>query len=304
MPAQRSAKCAECGTENENGAVYCKNCGQKLAASQRTCRVCGAVVPQYAVAMCPECKAILNPVTIQTETKSAESAPASHMKYDTGGTRYAVPAQYSMTENAQNDANVFGRLRLFGILGITEAVLSFFVLLSGNLMMLFAAGSAGIHAAGRALLIDVTFMIVELAIVVYSIFIIRSVFRILSQTDIRFHTPASLVTVLIIGLVIIFPAIIIIIAAGSTVSTIALSTGLLLAIGFMTIIALILLLLGIIGLLIGLWRIGTKYNDSMYKIAALFYLIPFLGIVSSILIYATSSSALKHERNRQRQPET
>ena len=71
------------------------------------------------------------------------------MKYDTGGTRYAVPAQYSMTENAQNDANVFGKLRLFGILGITEAVLSFFVLLSGNLMMLFAAGSAGILGAAN-----------------------------------------------------------------------------------------------------------------------------------------------------------
>ena len=37
MPARESAKCVECGTDNENGAVYCKNCGQKLVEPQKMC---------------------------------------------------------------------------------------------------------------------------------------------------------------------------------------------------------------------------------------------------------------------------
>lgn len=297
MPARESAKCVECGTDNENGAVYCKNCGQKLVEPQKMCGSCGATVyPHYSFAMCPSCGGLLNPVAVQQTRNGTEP-----VMQDNAQPRYAGSEHGTSTTQpaatAQHDMQVFGKLRLFGILGIAEAILGIFVLLFGDLTVLLAAGAGGTHATGNVLFIDIAVLIGELAIGAYSIFVLRSAFRILSRIDRMFHTPASLVTVLIIGFVVIFPALIIIIAAG-TAAPAALSTGMLIVVGFMMIVGLVLLVLGVIGLLIGLWRIGTRYNDSLYKIAAIFYIIPFLGVVSSILIYAASTTFLRQGSNR------
>ena len=294
MPDTGYTRCSECGTENEGGAVYCKNCGQKLAPKPRTCDSCGAPVPQYAVAMCPACGAILKPINPQQGPGSTEQLVQA------GGTqRYEVMDKHMLSpqqptpETAQREAKVFGKLRLFGILGMAGAVLGILVLLSGNFLILLAAGRGAAQAAGGVLIFDAVILIAELATGVYSIVVIRSAFRLLSAVDPRFHTPASLVTIFIAGLIFVFPPILLIITLGSATAPASLTAGVLLAVGLLIIVGAVLVILGAIGLLLGLWRVGTRYNDSLFKIAAICYLIPFLSIVSSILIYVSSTSFLR-----------
>ncbi len=299
MQGPGQIRCQDCGTDNEGVAIYCKNCGRKLAAQQRRCPACSAAVPHYTVAMCPSCGAMLNSTPVQPLQKNVSTQPQTNQAEPSSGHIMNMPSSVPRApETAANDTEVFRKLKLFGIIGMAEAALGLLIVFSGNLLILMTPGSAGIHSAGSAIIADIIILMAELAISVYSIVVVRSAFRLLSSTDRSFSTPASLLTVLIIGLIIIFPAIIGIFVAGNGISLSALSIGVVLIFGFMVITALVLLILGVIGLLIGLWRVGTRYNESLFKIAAIFYLIPFLGIVSSILIYASSSSILKQRKNR------
>jgi hypothetical protein len=45
------------------------------------------------------------------------------------------------------------------------------------------------------------------------------------------------------------------------------------------------------GVLLGLWRVGGRYDQTILKVAAIFVIIPFLSIVSPILVIIGVSSA-------------
>lgn len=57
----------------------------------------------------------------------------------------------------------------------------------------------------------------------------------------------------------------------------------------------LLLLIGGIGTLIGVWRLGDRYNDGLFKAGAI--LLIFLGVVGSILILIAASKAEGAVRN-------
>lgn len=47
----------------------------------------------------------------------------------------------------------------------------------------------------------------------------------------------------------------------------------------------LLALIGLIGgLMLGLWRVGSRYNETLFKLGAIFVIIPFLDIVAPILV--------------------
>jgi len=51
------------------------------------------------------------------------------------------------------------------------------------------------------------------------------------------------------------------------------------------VIAGILALIGIIGgQILGLWRVGTRYDQTLIKLGAIFTIIPLLNIVAPILV--------------------
>ena len=50
-------KCSRCGAELENGVLFCRECGAKVATGQnRYCRECGAKLVE-GVKFCSECGA-------------------------------------------------------------------------------------------------------------------------------------------------------------------------------------------------------------------------------------------------------
>ncbi len=49
-------------------------------------------------------------------------------------------------------------------------------------------------------------------------------------------------------------------------------------------IAAIVLFAGYIGLLVGIWRLGSRYSEWMFKVGAIFLLIPFLNVAGAVFV--------------------
>jgi len=52
------------------------------------------------------------------------------------------------------------------------------------------------------------------------------------------------------------------------------------------IIAIIPTVIGGLGVILGLWRAGNRYNQGVLKIDAILQAVPFMNLVSSILVFA------------------
>jgi hypothetical protein len=43
--------------------------------------------------------------------------------------------------------------------------------------------------------------------------------------------------------------------------------------------------------MLGLWRVGTRYNETLLKVAAIFVILPLLNIVAPILVIVGAHGA-------------
>jgi hypothetical protein len=124
----------------------------------------------------------------------------------------------------------------------------------------------------------------------------------LADRDLRFRTPATLTLVLAIttGLVslILFVTLEQLLAAQTCLnnSTSTNATGCISRdrVGGLVLAVLIgiVAFVGFIGLLIGIWRLGGKYEDSKFKVGAVLLLFPFLDLVGAILILLAAREAI------------
>ena len=163
-----------------------------------------------------------------------------------------------------------------------------------------SGSGVGIQFSGVFVALVIATALVELIVIVFT----WRAFQKLATFDSRFSTPAKLSLLLAIAValvtVIIYPLLIqlndsltCIQNAQNSSNTTALSgcisstEGLLIAVLF---IAAIMALVGYIGLLIGLWRLGTRYNNSLFKVGAIFAIFPILNLVGAILILVAAYS--------------
>lgn len=129
-------------------------------------------------------------------------------------------------------------------------------------------------------------------------------FRGLAATDSRFSTPSKLTLLLgaaiAAGFAVLDPLIgainqleSCITGAGTnqTAQVACLSGGSLAAVLGVTIVLGIVALVGYIGLLIGLWRLGGRYAVTYFKVGAVLVIFPFLNIVGGILILLGARAA-------------
>ncbi|MGA7922778.1 MAG: DUF973 family protein [Thermoplasmata archaeon] len=61
---------------------------------------------------------------------------------------------------------------------------------------------------------------------------------------------------------------------------------------------LLLTFLGVIGLLIGIYRIGSRYNSTITKVGGIFYILPGLSLVAPFLVLAGAQGILRQLRTR------
>ena len=121
-----------------------------------------------------------------------------------------------------------------------------------------------------------------------SIVLYRYAFGTLRNVDVRrFGTPYNFITVFFVGFVLFILAILFLLGEIDAKS-ISLRVGDLIII----IISAILLILGDIGgIILGLWRVGDRYDSTAIGIGAIFYLIPFFDVLAPIFVFIGAHSA-------------
>lgn len=121
----------------------------------------------------------------------------------------------------------------------------------------------------------------------------------------RFSIPSIMMIILIVGMLIaaagiipLFSGIPAIMAQVPSTPTATPSTGLVAALGSVILFAIVavigglLALIGLIGgLILGLWRAGSRYGEPLFKIGAIFVIIPLLDIAAPILILVAARQA-------------
>jgi uncharacterized protein DUF973/zinc ribbon protein len=271
-------------------ARFCPFCGRPVVANATFCASCGAAIAGAPPPASPTGYAPSSPLP----------GPAPYAPY-TGA--YAPSGRPTPASSAA-DRSALSSVVLAAVLGLIGAVLSFaelftrassFVAVSGAgsgtsfsldasaLYLLAALGAAGL-----------VFALLELSFY-------RRAFGALTPQDNRFSTPSKLVLTAITALVLLVLVVVAIFAviyqaiqcagSGNPITTACISPGELLGLIGIGLILVIVLVVGYIGLLIGIWRLGTRYDEPLFKVGAVLLIFPVLNIVALVLILVGARSA-------------
>jgi RNA polymerase subunit RPABC4/transcription elongation factor Spt4 len=229
------------------------------------CSNCGAKIDKEAV-ICPACGV--------SQTGSAGFGSINN-------------AQSSFATNTQEDRDGIGKIKNGALVSLIGIILSLVGLAAVEGTLLSGIRS-GAPLSGLSSLIAIALVGVIIGLI--SILLYRSGFGILRQVDgRRFGTPFTFSTVFLVGFVFLILGLLIFLAAISSVDLALVVVG-----DVFLILSVILLLLGdIIGIVLGLWRVGERYNSTAIKVGAIFFIIPYLDVLAPILVFIGAHSAQK-----------
>lgn len=151
-----------------------------------------------------------------------------------------------------------------------------------------------------------TYLGVACALAVLQFWFYRRAFATLSAVSDEFSTPSTLTLVAIAGVVLVAIGFALLLAAlsraiqcagaGNPLTASCLETGEFWGGVASIAIGAIVTLVGYIGLLIGVWRLGTRFDHSLFKVGAVLLIIPYLSVVGEILILIGAQQALTRPR--------
>jgi len=274
-------------------ARFCSHCGSPLVANSSFCASCGA--PVGGIPPPPAPPGTPPPLTFP--------APPPYAPYPPYASAYPA-AGGGPPPLGEADRNALSHVSLAAILGLVGAVLIIVVPL---FTPLFAFTSASTVGSGTSVSLDLSglFLLattgaITLVFTVIELWFFRQAFGTLAVGDRRFSTPATLTLLALLALIIIVVAVVALVAVvyqailcagvGNTITSTCLNVGAALAMIAVVAIAAIVLLVGYIGLLIGIWRLGTRYGQGMFQAGAILLIFPLLGIVGLILILVAARS--------------
>ncbi|MFG1414668.1 MAG: DUF973 family protein [Thermoplasmataceae archaeon] len=228
---------------------------------------------------CPNCGAKID--------KDAVICPAC------GASQTGTSGFGSISNQQESTFTVSGR-DLDGIKNVKTASLLGII---GIILGLVGAGAiegailSGIQSGSPFTAIPALFIVALIGIIIgfVSILLYRAGFRDLREVDGQFGTPYTFTTVLLVGFAVLILALLLVLGG-----VVALSLSLVLFGAVLVIIAAILLLLGdIVGIILGLWRVGVRYNNTLIKVGAIFYIIPYLDVLAPVLVFIGANSVEK-----------
>jgi Protein of unknown function (DUF973) len=269
--------CEHCASDLTPGAAYCAACG----APTTSLSTGGRYAPTFPPAM---------------------SAPPAGA-YPAGFQQLGAPSAASDPE----DARALSSVVIAALLAVVSSIVSLVVAFSGALSASVGAtsGSAGSVLTSRSGATDIEVVAAFVAVAVVEIYLYRRAFTSLEARDRRFHTPARLALLLLVSLVlllVLFAWTISILVAvyycagGAAVIPASCVPATVFAAAGLLILFAVLAVVGYIGILIGIWRLGTRYGDDRFKLGAILLIIPVLDIVGAVLILLAARSASAETR--------
>jgi hypothetical protein len=201
------------------------------------------------------------------------------------------------------DVSALARVGLAAILAIASVVLGIVILTVNNVSGLISvsASPSGTRISLPSPWVWVGYLIGIGALGLTEILLLRAAFHGLAREDGTSSTPKSLATLAFIGAVMALVGLGLFLEAlysaiACSGSGVPIRSGCLTTSVFLGGVALLgigalLALIGIIGLLIGIWRLGTRYGDSKFKIGAILLIFPYISLVGGVLILVAARAA-------------
>lgn len=189
------------------------------------------------------------------------------------------------------------------IIGLIGAILSLVELFARNTVSLLGV-SAGTMGTSLSLNLSALYFVAALAAAgiafgLAEIWLYRRAFRRLTPLDTNFRTPASLALVAMISLIIVVligVALLVLLyqafvcaGAGNPIATACLSGDVLGLVGLLVLVGIV-GFIGYVGVAIGIWRLGTRYGEGMFKAGAILIFFPLLNVVGLLLILIAARS--------------
>jgi uncharacterized membrane protein len=274
--------CPFCGQPVVAGGTYCPSCGAALS---------GAPPPTSGAGAFPS-----------TPGLGGATPFPSYAPYPPGyGAAPGVPNPASRPADVQALSNV----SIAAILALVGAIVGLALFFTTNAASIIGV-STGASGTSFSLSLSTLYLLIatsgiSIVLTILELVFYRSAFHTLAPHDSRFSTPASLVLLALIAILIIVAAAaylvygayeaILCAGSGHPVTSACFSVGTLLGLVAIVGVAAVLALIGWIGLLIGIWRLGSRYNESLFKVGAVLLIFPVLNVVAVILILVAARSA-------------
>lgn len=270
-------------------AATCPHCGGPVTVGGAFCPSCGSPLPP---ASAPAGASSPFPTSVGPPLASPNPYPPGF-----GG----VPDPKSR----ETDRRALSNVTVGAVISLVSAVVS--------IATLFLRSTAPLDiATGGSTGTSITFPLAALYLLAVTgavgfvfglleLWFYRSAFRDLSQVDARFSTPSKLTLLAIVSLVLIAAVgagLVVLVyqaiqcaGAGNPITTSCVSLravgGLILLLGLFAILALV----GWIGFLLGVWRLGSRYHESLFKAGAILLIFPVLNLIGVILILVGARNA-------------
>ena len=205
----------------------------------------------------------------------------------------------------QADLAALSRIKLAALIAVVGAALGVALPLALSSLgyFTFTVPTAGgtFSYSQTSLALPIGTVLVGLALTLVSLWFYRDGFQTIRAVDDRFRSAPTYVLLAIIGIVVVLLGLVLLLVelfqilscavSGAPIPTSCISLGGVLGGLALALIGVILLLIGYIGMLVAIWRLGTRYGDSLFKIGAVLLIFPYLSVVGQILILVAASRA-------------
>lgn len=268
--------------------AFCPFCGKPTVPGATFCASCGAALPSPAGAR-----------------GAVPSSPPFAAVPGMAPMSFGSPLPAPSAPSRAVDQRALGSVEWAAILSLVSAVVSLVALFGTNATSFVNATNVG-STTGLSIVLSALYLLAAIAgigivLEVVQLLLYRSAFRDLTGIDSRFSTPASLVLLELIGIVLVtlvaFGFFWIVLQAvacagsGNVITSACLNVSLAIDLLGLLVVAGIVAFIGFIGLLIGIWRLGTRYDDSLFKAGAILLIFPILNLIGTILILVAAHSA-------------
>lgn len=211
-----------------------------------------------------------------------------------------------------NDLAALSRFRVaavVAILGVAASTVLSSVLSSGGYLG-FPGGSSSFRPftggtfptfTTMFLVLVIASVLVGIAFLLVSLWFFRTGFVELRSVDPRFARSPTWTLLSMIGLVIVAPGVVVVLLTVSKIASCAgttvpvppacLDLGTLLGGGALFLVGGILAIVGFIGTLVAIWRLGDRYGESLFKVGAVLLIFPLVSLVGQILIFVAARGA-------------